>query len=86
MHAQSASAATILCVDSSVSPAWCSVRYVFSWQRADERVYEERITLWPAGDLDQAIARVEAEARHCARESNEAPVQAVDYLCLVQSY
>ena len=73
-------------MDPVESSGWCSVRCVFSWQRAGERVYEERITLWRTSDLDQAIARAEDEARTYAHESTEVLGEAVDYLGLAQAH
>lgn len=68
------------------SSGWCSVRCLFSWQREDKIVYEERITLWHTGDLDEAIADAEAEAGTYVRESTEALGQTVAYLGLAQAY
>ncbi|WP_241827152.1 DUF4288 domain-containing protein [Streptomyces graminilatus] len=41
-------------------PSWYGVRCVF--RHGDLEVYEERVTLWVARSLDEAIARGEAEA------------------------
>ena len=73
-------------MDPLASSGWCSVRCLFAWQRENEQVYEERITLWRTADLDRAIARAEDEARTYARESTAALGQAVDYLGLAQAY
>ena len=44
------------------SSGWVGVRCVFRSTIEGNQVYEERVTLWRAGDLDKAIARAEAEA------------------------
>jgi hypothetical protein len=45
--------------------SWYGVRCVF--RHRELGVYEERVTLWTAGSLDEAIARAEAEAgEYCA--------------------
>lgn len=59
---------------------WFAVRCVFRWEEYGGRPYEERITLWRAADLDEAIALAEAEAREYAEESGFA------YLGLAQGY
>ncbi|MDT8914276.1 hypothetical protein [Amycolatopsis sp. PS_44_ISF1] len=59
---------------------WYAVRCVFRWTDADDRPYEERITLWRATDLDTAIARAESEAREYAENTG------VTYLGLAQGY
>ena len=59
---------------------WFAVRCVFRWTEADERPYEERITLWRAGDLETALSRAEAEAREYAENTG------VTYLGLAQGY
>ena len=41
---------------------WYAVRSLFSHQEGPERSYEERITLWQAADLDDALDRAAAEA------------------------
>ena len=60
-----------------------SVRCVFRWEpRPDQRrqhLYEERITLWLAGDIDEAIALAEEEARTYASDGEE-------YLGYCQAY
>lgn len=52
-----------------------SVRCIFKWsQRADQKLmhlYEERITLWQAESIDQAIEFAENEAAEYADESCE---------------
>ncbi|MEV0454684.1 hypothetical protein [Catellatospora methionotrophica] len=40
--------------------AWFGVRCVFEWEPG---LYEERVTLWSADDLDSAIELASAEAR-----------------------
>ena len=59
---------------------WYAVRCVFRWTEADERPYEERITLWRAVDLDAALSQAEAEAREYAENTG------VTYLGFAQSY
>lgn len=44
----------------SNEPSWYGVRCVFRHRHLE--VYEERVTLWLARSLDEAIARGEAEA------------------------
>jgi hypothetical protein len=56
------------------------VRCVFRWTEADDRRYEERITLWRAADLDAAIVRADAEAREYAENTG------ATYLGLAQGY
>ena len=41
---------------------WYAVRSLFSDTEGPEGAYEERITLWQAVDLDDALARASAEA------------------------
>ncbi len=41
-------------------PGWFGVRCVFRWSASP--TYEERITLWQADSLDDAIARAEDDA------------------------
>ncbi|WP_406299445.1 DUF4288 domain-containing protein [Embleya sp. NBC_00888] len=59
-------------------PAWHSVRCLF---RHQPDIYEERITLWRAADLDEAIALAEADALEYARDVNDA-----EYLGLAQAF
>jgi hypothetical protein len=49
-------------VDSEQDNRWYAVRSLFSHPEASETAYEERITLWQAADLDEALVRAEAEA------------------------
>ena len=60
-----------------------STRCLFLWApRADQRkkhLYEERITLWRADSVDQAIAAAELEAESYAGEDSE-------YLGVCQAY
>ncbi|MDQ1681987.1 MAG: hypothetical protein QOC60_888 [Frankiaceae bacterium] len=64
---------------------WYAVRCVFRFDGAadQESSYEERITLWQAGDADEAIERAEADAQHYAAETAETPGE---YLGLAQAY
>ena len=41
---------------------WYAVRSLFADPAGSESAYEERITLWQAADLDDALARAAAEA------------------------
>lgn len=57
--------AKIAIVRENVFEAWHAVRCVFVVSDRTEqgaRTYEERITLWRAGSMTEAIARAEAEA------------------------
>jgi hypothetical protein len=60
-----------------------SVRCIFRWQsRPDQKrmyLYEERITLWLAGSIDEAIALAEEEAEIYASDGEE-------YLGYCQAY
>ena len=66
---------------------WYAVRCVFrsAWAESseglppDEHLYEERITLWQASSMEEAIALAEAEAAEYADEED-------DYLDLAQAY
>lgn len=66
---------------------WYAVRCVFrsAWAETseglppEEHLYEERITLWQASSLEEAIALAEAEAAEYAGEED-------DYLDLAQAY
>jgi hypothetical protein len=64
---------------SSTAEDWYAVRCIF---RAGE-AYEERITLWRAASLDDAIERAEAEARTYAAELLPDPDA---YVGLAQAY
>lgn len=59
-------------------PGWFGVRCVFRW--AQPPTYEERITLWEADSLDDAIAKAEAEAAAYAARLNS------EYLDIAQAY
>ncbi len=66
--------------------AWFAVRCIFSvgWPpEAAGKAYEERITLWRARSLDEAIARAEEEAQEYASAIEDAPST---YLRLAQGY
>ncbi|MEU2233560.1 hypothetical protein ACH4A8_12690 [Streptomyces vietnamensis] len=60
--------------------SWYAVRCVFRWDAWEGAPYEERLTLWQAVSMDQAIARAEGEARTYARENGHR------YLELAQCY
>lgn len=61
-----------------------SVRCIFLWEPRPEQtrkhLYEERITLWGATDIDEAIVLAEGEAHAYALESE------VEYLGYCQAY
>jgi hypothetical protein len=59
---------------------WYGVRCLFRWRTWDGKPYEERITLWRAHSLDQAIELAEEDAADYA-DRNE-----IDYLHLSQAY
>lgn len=73
-------------VNSDVRPQMpsFSVRCIFRWEpRPDQRLkylYEERITLWQADDIDEAISLAEEEARTYASDSGG------EYLEYCQAY
>jgi hypothetical protein len=45
---------------------WYAVRCVFLDEQRGSRIYEERITLWRASSLNEAIEKAEAEAEEYA--------------------
>jgi hypothetical protein len=57
---------------------WHSVRCLF---RHQPDIYEERVTLWRATGLDEAIALAEADAAEYARDVGDA-----EYLGLAQAF
>jgi hypothetical protein len=59
---------------------WYSVRCIFRSGADDGSLYEERVTLWHADDLDGAIALAEREAADYAEEHD------VELLGLAQAY
>lgn len=59
-------------------PGWFGVRCVFRWSQPP--TYEERITLWQASSLDDAIARAEHEAAGYATRLGS------EYLEIAQAY
>ena len=71
------------------SSGWFAVRCLFrcGWPPADtaddSNRYEERITLWRASNIDEAVAKAEDEAYAYAATIDEAPSQ---YLGLAQAY
>ena len=52
-----------------------SVRSIFRWSpRADQKLkylYEERITLWQANNIDEAIEKAEKEAKEYIEDSDD---------------
>jgi len=59
-------------------PGWFGVRCIFRWSQPP--TYEERITLWEATSLDDAIAKAEEEARAYANRLDS------EYLDIAQAY
>ncbi|WP_042425925.1 hypothetical protein [Streptacidiphilus anmyonensis] len=45
-----------------IEQSWYGVRCVYRWESWEGAPYEERITLWRAGSLGEAIALAEEEA------------------------
>lgn len=63
------------------SSGWFGVRCIFTISiEGGQAVYEERVTLWPAVDADDAIRLAEAEAEEYASNID------ADYLGLAQAY
>ena len=65
---------------------WFAVRCVFScgWPATGGRpLYEERITLWRASSVEDAVARAEAEAQTYAASIEDSPDR---FLGLAQAY
>ena len=63
------------------SSGWYGVRCLFEHAAYAGHSYEERITLWPAGSLDEAIELAEAEAKEYAEA-----LTMTRYLGLAQAY
>jgi hypothetical protein len=61
-------------------PEWFGVRCVFVWSGWEGRPFEERITLWRAQSLDQAIELAEREAEEYAEANGS------EYLHFSQAY
>lgn len=55
---------------------WFAVRCVFEWpsEAGESRTYEERLTLWRARSLDEAISKAESEAAEYAQADHPALV------------
>jgi hypothetical protein len=64
----------------AVEKSWYAVRCVFQWDTWKGTPYEERLTLWHALSMDEAIASAEDEAWAYARENGHR------YLELAQGY
>ena len=81
--------ASLLSMDLVPSSGWFAVRCLFrcGWPPAetadDSYRYEERITLWRAGDIDEAIVKAEVDAHDYAAAIEQAPSE---YLGLAQAY
>ena len=59
-------------IDQSNEAQWYTVRCVLQSTSVDGFVYEERLTLWQAESIDQAIAVAEAEAaEHAGKSGSE---------------
>ena len=68
------------------SLGWYAVRCIFAvgWPpEAAGKTYEERITLWQARSIDEAIERAETEASEYASEIEESPSH---YLGMAQAF
>lgn len=65
---------------SSEAAEWYGVRCVFEWTQRETRPFEERITLWRAGSLDEAIELAEVDAREYAENID------ATYLGFAQAY
>jgi hypothetical protein len=50
---------------------WYSVRCVFQWTSYEEKPYEERITLWRATSIEEAVELAEKEAFEYAKSGYE---------------
>jgi hypothetical protein len=66
---------------SNESGRWYSVRCVFQWTSYEDKPYEERITLWRAKSIEEAIGFAESEAADYAVSGNE-----LTYLGFAQAY
>jgi hypothetical protein len=78
--------ARIVGVSSDKEECWFAVRCVFAsgWPPGQlTPVYEERITLWHAASVEEAIERAEVEALEYAGSIEESPDS---YLGIAQSY
>ena len=65
-------------VEPDGQPGWFGVRCVFRW--SEPVTYEERVTLWEAHSLDDAIAMAEEDALAYASRLNS------EYLQMAQAY
>jgi hypothetical protein len=67
--------------EDAVDEQWYSVRCVFRCEDDGEcDLYEERLTLWQAETIDEALALAESEAKEYAQGEN------LEYLGLAQGY
>ncbi|MFD9502381.1 hypothetical protein [Streptomyces sp. NPDC060035] len=66
--------------DMADEKSWYAVRCVFQWDAGEDAPYEERLTLWQAASMGEAIARAEGEAQTYAEENGHR------YLELAQCY
>ncbi|MFC6599478.1 hypothetical protein [Kitasatospora paranensis] len=71
---------TMATADTTEEKSWYAVRCVFQWDAWEGTPYEERLTLWQAVSMEQAVARAEVEARAYAAEGGHR------YLELAQCY
>jgi hypothetical protein len=65
---------------------WVAVRCVFRTVVDNDRVYEERITIWRAEDIDAALDLAEADARDYAQTLSVSPGWPTEYTGLAQAY
>ncbi|MFJ4776371.1 hypothetical protein [Streptomyces sp. NPDC088762] len=70
----------VAAADMADEKSWYAVRCVFQWDAGESTPYEERLTLWQATSMDEAIARAESEAHTYAGENGH------HYLELAQCY
>jgi hypothetical protein len=52
-------------------PRWYGVRCVFQWTSHEEKPYEERITVWRATSIEEAVEFAEKEAVDYAESGYE---------------
>lgn len=64
---------------------WVSVRSVYETSSGGKSVFEERVTIWRVGSLDDAISNASSEAVAYA-ESLTTPDSKTEFLGLCQAY
>lgn len=67
------------------SSGWVSVRCILHTERQGSRFYEERITLWQASSMAEAVERAETEAHEYARDTSSEGDTTI-YAGLAQAY